>query len=204
MLAKVHSVKMRGGDSNYPSDFVSIQEAVANGDRFYQQRRFDQADSFYLLALKKTEILDVQLERDSKIRAEALQRAESEKLERERLKSLEESRRKIAEERAREEREARRRSEKAVLQSKEREKDREPRQLPQYHTVMRGETLPQIASRMDVYNDASLWPLLYRANRDQIRDPRRIWPGQVLRIPRNVSREELAEARRYAQERISP
>jgi nucleoid-associated protein YgaU len=73
--------------------------------------------------------------------------------------------------------------------------------LPVYHTVMHGETLPQIAARPDVYNDLALWPLLYRANRDQIRDPGHIQPGQVLRIPRNMSREETAEARRYGLEK---
>ena len=59
-----------------------------------------------------------------------------------------------------------------------------PVQLPSTYTVRRGETLPQIAGRVEIYNDASLWPLIYRANRDQIRDPKRLWPGQVLTIPR--------------------
>jgi nucleoid-associated protein YgaU len=67
--------------------------------------------------------------------------------------------------------------------------------------VTRGESLPFIASQPQVYGDRTLWPLIYRANRDQIRDPRHIWPGQVLRIPRNMGREDVAEARRYAQER---
>ena len=203
-LAKVQTVKSQGGDSGYPADFASIREAVSEADRLYQQGQVEQADSFYMLVLKKSELLELQLERDRKIRAETLQRAEAEKRERDRQKNLEDLRKKIAEDREREEREVKRRSERAALQVKERDKERETRQLPLYHTVMRGETLPQIASRVDVYNDASLWPLLYRANRDQIRDPRRIWPGQVLRIPRNVSREDLAEARRYAQERMLP
>jgi nucleoid-associated protein YgaU len=73
--------------------------------------------------------------------------------------------------------------------------------LPAYHTVMHGETLPQIAAGPEVYSDQTLWPLLYRANRDQIRDPGHIRPGQVLRIPRIISREEIAEARRYGQEK---
>jgi nucleoid-associated protein YgaU len=64
-----------------------------------------------------------------------------------------------------------------------------------------GETLPLIAAQPEVYGDATLWPLLYRANRDQIRDPRHLWPGQVLRIPRTFSREDLTEARRFAQDK---
>lgn len=203
-LAKAQAVQLQGGDSAYPADFASIREAVSEADRFYQQGQVEQADSFYMLAIKKSELLESQLERDRKIKAETLQRAEAEKLERDRQKSLDDLRKKIAEDREREEREAKRRSERVAQQVKEREKERESRQLPLYHTVMRGETLPQIAAQADVYNDASLWPLLYRANRDQIRDPRRIWPGQVFRIPRNVSREDLVEARRYAQERMLP
>jgi hypothetical protein len=75
---------------------------------------------------------------------------------------------------------------------------------PSSYTVKRGETLPQIAARPMIYGDPTLWPLIYRANRDQIRDPRRLWPGQTLRIPRNVGRDEMAEARRFAQEKQMP
>jgi nucleoid-associated protein YgaU len=66
------------------------------------------------------------------------------------------------------------------------------------HTVRRGETLPQIAARSEIYNDASLWPIIYRANRDQIRDPKQLWPGQVLKIPRNFSRDDAKEAKRFS------
>ncbi len=66
------------------------------------------------------------------------------------------------------------------------------------YTVNAGETLWLIASRKQVYHDAFLWPLLYRANRDQIRDPRRIYTGQVLNIPRNLGEAELKEARATA------
>ncbi|HPS57555.1 MAG TPA: LysM peptidoglycan-binding domain-containing protein [Spirochaetota bacterium] len=34
-----------------------------------------------------------------------------------------------------------------------------------------------------VYNDASLWPLIYVANRDQIKNPDLIFPGQKFKIP---------------------
>jgi hypothetical protein len=81
--------------------------------------------------------------------------------------------------------------------------EREPPR-PAVYTVKRGETLPQIAARPTIYGDSSLWPLIYRANRDQIRDPKRLWPGQILRIPRNVGKEEMAEARRFAQGKQMP
>ena len=49
------------------------------------------------------------------------------------------------------------------------------------HVVQPGETLWQIAA--EVAGDPHLWPRLYRANRDQIVDPSRLYPGQVLTIP---------------------
>jgi nucleoid-associated protein YgaU len=66
------------------------------------------------------------------------------------------------------------------------------------YIVSEGELLWAIAKRSDVYNDPLLWPLLYQANRDQIKDPRKIYAGQALSIPRNVSEEEREKARNYA------
>ncbi len=66
------------------------------------------------------------------------------------------------------------------------------------YTVGNGETLWFIAAQKQVYHDAFLWPLIYRANRDQIKDPRQIYPGQNLNIPRNLSEEETKEARATA------
>jgi len=49
------------------------------------------------------------------------------------------------------------------------------------HVVQPGETLWTIAG--EAIGDASLWPALYRANRDQIVDPHTVYPGQRLAIP---------------------
>lgn len=49
------------------------------------------------------------------------------------------------------------------------------------HTVERGDTLSHIAQA--AYGKASLWRRIFDANRDQLDDPDRIQPGQVLRIP---------------------
>ncbi|MDX1762819.1 MAG: LysM domain-containing protein [bacterium] len=56
--------------------------------------------------------------------------------------------------------------------------------LPQYHIVRRGETLKTIARDSPLYRDESYWELIYKANRDQIRDPRILYPGQQLYLPR--------------------
>jgi nucleoid-associated protein YgaU len=47
--------------------------------------------------------------------------------------------------------------------------------------VVAGDTLSAIAQQL--YGDASLWPRIFEANRDQIFDPDLIYPGQTLRVP---------------------
>jgi nucleoid-associated protein YgaU len=76
---------------------------------------------------------------------------------------------------------------------KESSKPPPPPPLVRY-TVSQGETLWLIAARREVYGEPLLWPLLYRANRDQIRDPRQIHAGQILDIPRGISAAERKEA----------
>lgn len=44
-----------------------------------------------------------------------------------------------------------------------------------------------ISAQREVYNDPLLWPAIYKANRDQVQDPRQVFPGQVLVIPRRLS-----------------
>jgi len=41
---------------------------------------------------------------------------------------------------------------------------------PRNYRVGEGETLMSIAARREIYADGQLWPLLYRSNRDQIKD----------------------------------
>ncbi len=48
--------------------------------------------------------------------------------------------------------------------------------------IRRGDTLWAIARR--VYGRGALYPVIFAANRDQIRSPGRIYPGQVLTLPR--------------------
>lgn len=68
------------------------------------------------------------------------------------------------------------------------------------YDVREGDTLWIIAARPEVYGDPLLWPLLYKANRDQIRDPRQVYLGQVLDVPRNVSEAELEDVRAQARQ----
>lgn len=42
-----------------------------------------------------------------------------------------------------------------------------------------------IAAKKSIYNDPWKWKKIYMANKDQIKDPDMIFPGQILKIPRN-------------------
>ncbi len=69
---------------------------------------------------------------------------------------------------------------------------------PSSYTVQKGDKLRIIAGRKEIYNDPYQWPLLYKANRDQIRDPHVLFVGQRLVVPRKVTIEEVRDARRQA------
>lgn len=49
------------------------------------------------------------------------------------------------------------------------------------YTVESGDTLSAISKK--VYGDASKYPKIFEANKPMLKDPDKIYPGQVLRIP---------------------
>jgi len=49
------------------------------------------------------------------------------------------------------------------------------------YTVQKGDTLSRIAEHF--YGSASKWRVIYEANRDLIKDPDLIYPGQTFTIP---------------------
>jgi nucleoid-associated protein YgaU len=49
------------------------------------------------------------------------------------------------------------------------------------YTVKKGDTLSKISKEM--YGDANQYNRIFEANRDQLKDPDKIQPGQVLKIP---------------------
>ncbi len=182
----------KGAQKEFPAEYQSALDMLIKGEQLLKEGEVEEADDYFRFAWTKGKLIEKDLaELKTRRDDEARLRAEIEKREMENLLARREEELKAAQEKE------------AAEVKKTLEKTRlvKERQLPLSHTVKRGETLPQIAAQPDVYNDYKLWPLLYRANRDQISDPKHIWPGQILRIPRNLSREEISEARRYAQEK---
>ena len=62
------------------------------------------------------------------------------------------------------------------------------------HTVESGECLWAISEDADIYDDPFQWPLIYKANRGQIKDPDLIYADQELDIPRDSSQSEINDA----------
>jgi nucleoid-associated protein YgaU len=52
---------------------------------------------------------------------------------------------------------------------------------PVFHTVAKGDTLSAIAKQH--YGNANKYQAIFEANRPMLKDPDKIYPGQVLRIP---------------------
>ncbi len=51
----------------------------------------------------------------------------------------------------------------------------------QMYTVVSGDSLSKIAKKF--YGDAGKYPAIFEANKPMLKDPDKIYPGQVLRIP---------------------
>jgi nucleoid-associated protein YgaU len=56
-----------------------------------------------------------------------------------------------------------------------------PAPEPRTYTVAKGDSLSKIAKK--VYGDANKWKRIFEANRDTVKNPDVIHPGQVLKIP---------------------
>lgn len=52
----------------------------------------------------------------------------------------------------------------------------------QFYEIKSGDTLSKIAKQY--YGDASKYPLIFEANREVIKHPDKIYPGQQIRIPK--------------------
>ncbi|MCF8267575.1 MAG: LysM peptidoglycan-binding domain-containing protein, partial [Ignavibacteriales bacterium] len=60
------------------------------------------------------------------------------------------------------------------------------------YEVVKGDHLWGIAKKDQHFGNAFAWPMIYKANRDKIKNPDLIYPKQVFRIP-NLTEEEKAK-----------
>ena len=67
-----------------------------------------------------------------------------------------------------------------------------------HYLVRKHDCLWTIAGQPRIYNDSFQWPLLFKANRDEIKDPDLIYPRQDLRVEKGVSPEEVNHAKQMA------
>ena len=71
------------------------------------------------------------------------------------------------------------------------------------YEVMPGDSLWAISGKPDVYADPYKWPLIYKANGDQIKDADLIYPGQVFTIDTAPSSADVDAAIQHAKTRGS-
>lgn len=60
------------------------------------------------------------------------------------------------------------------------------------YTVVKGDHLWGIAKKKEHYANPFAWPVIYKANRDQIKNPDLIFPKQIFNIP-NLTEEEKSK-----------
>jgi LysM repeat protein len=80
---------------------------------------------------------------------------------------------------------------------------RAPAVQPERYMVQRGDTLWGISGREQIYHNPLMWPLIYKANSQQIRDPDLIFPRQIFVIPRDYTPAEAAAAIQRARQRAT-
>lgn len=62
------------------------------------------------------------------------------------------------------------------------------------YEVSKNDSLWKIAGKKKIYADPFQWPILFIANREKIKDPDMIKPGWDLKVKRNASSDEVANA----------
>ncbi len=69
------------------------------------------------------------------------------------------------------------------------------------YNVVGGDSLWSISGKSEIYADPYQWPLIYKANRDQIKDADLIYPGQTFTVNRNPTASESEMAIDHARKR---
>ena len=67
------------------------------------------------------------------------------------------------------------------------------------YMVVKGDTLWGISGSSNAYNDSFQWPLIFKANRDQIKDPDLIYPQQEFSIRHDYTDSDVSKAKKDAE-----
>lgn len=104
---------------------------------------------------------------------------------------------------------AKRQAEDAVAQ-KYAERDRIKDMIDSYepnasgdYQVVKGDNLWNISAKSEVYSNPYQWPLIYKANKSQIKDADLIYPGQNLAIDQSATADDIDAAVNHAKTRGS-
>jgi nucleoid-associated protein YgaU len=187
------------------SALQAAEQQLANGESRKALNTLELARRYASEAIRITLSRKQQILSEQQRQAEVQRQAELEKERRQQLerqaelqlqRELEAARERQAEQQAKREQAEQQRKAQAVKKTQEPPKPR----LVAKIEVTAGENLASIAAKSEVFADALLWPLIYKANRDQIKDPQKIFAGQVLVIPRDKTPEEKQAARKEARE----
>jgi len=73
-----------------------------------------------------------------------------------------------------------------------------PKRKNHGYIVVKGDTLWDIAAKKLAYGDSFQWPLIFKANRDQIKDPDLIYPKQEFNLRHDFSLEDVNKAKKDA------
>lgn len=65
------------------------------------------------------------------------------------------------------------------------------------YTVEKNDTLQKISKK--VYGTTKKWPKIYDANKDTLKGPNNLYPGQVLNIPKDANQKPSAEENKETQ-----
>lgn len=186
-----------------PTEYQAALQAFADGRSLMDRGQYGSARDAFNFALEHARrAVNVTNEAQAREIAAAAERARQQAVEAKARQAEEETRRRAAE-KARQATETAEKKVSADTKSELQEPEPEPEPDPEpkevqpvdNYLVGEGETLWTIADHPTVYGDGNLWPLLYQANRDQIKDPRQIFPGQTLSVRRDLTPTEIEEAR---------
>lgn len=182
-----------------PEEWNLMRDVWQKIDEAERERDRESALRWYSYVMQKTEIIDDMLVEKKKEQERIKREREEEK---KRLIELEKQRLTEKTEPVKEDSKKTEKIEVAAIPQKKKNIEevryRIEKRFPSFYTVREEESLEEVAALPNIYNDRYYWPLIYKFNRNQVRDPKKLYKGQILKIPRNITLEDIYKAREEA------